>query len=53
MPGAWDLTFAWVADEPHSHHPPIPLLVILAFAALGMLWGWAAESALLLMGAAC
>ena len=42
--GAWD-----VADEPHSHHPAIPLLVILAFAALGMLWGWAAESALLLM----
>lgn len=43
--GAWD-----VADEPHSNlQLAIPLLVILAFAALGMLWGWAAEPALLLM----
>eukprot|EP00435_Cladocopium_sp_Y103_P056526 s1300_g19.t1 len=47
--GAWDLAFAWVADEPHSHHPAMPLSVLLAFAALGFLWGWPTEAAILLM----
>ena len=47
--GAWDLAFAWVSDEPHFHHPAMPLSVVLAFSALGLLWGWPDVSAVLLM----
>ena len=47
--GAWDLAFSWVADEPHSHHPAMPLSVLLAFATLSLLWGWPTEASLLLM----
>lgn len=46
---AWDLAFAWVADEPHSHHPAMPLVVVLAFSSLALLWGWPQEAALLLL----
>ena len=38
--GAWDLAVAWISDEPHFHHPAMPLSVVLAFAALGLLRGW-------------
>lgn len=31
MVAAWDLAFAWVNDEPRSHHPAMPLVVVLAF----------------------
>eukprot|EP00435_Cladocopium_sp_Y103_P073504 s127_g43.t3 len=47
--GAWDLVFVRVAEELHTHHPAMPLPVVLAFAALSLLWGWPTESALLLM----
>ena len=47
--GAWDLAFAWVADEPHAHHPAMPLTLLLAFAAPAILWGWRVESALPMM----
>ena len=47
--GAWDLAYAWVADEPATHHPAMPLTVVLAFSALALLWGWPREAALLLL----
>ena len=47
--GAWDLAFAWVADEPHQHHPAMPLSVLLAFSTLALLWGWPREAALWMM----
>lgn len=25
LTAAWDLAFAWLQDEPHNHHPAIPL----------------------------
>ena len=28
--GAWDLAFAWQADEPGEHHPALPLSILLA-----------------------
>ena len=46
---AWDLAFSWVADEPARHHPAMPLSVLLAFASLALLWGWAGESAIFLL----
>ena len=47
--GAWDLAFAWVADEPHQHHPALPLSVLLAASSLALLWGWPREAAIWLM----
>ena len=46
---AWDLAFNWVADEPHEHHPALPLSILLAVSGLAILWGWAEEAAVLLI----
>ena len=46
---AWDLAFAWVADEPHSHHPAMPASILLAFVTLALLWGWPRDAAILMM----
>ena len=44
---AWDLAFAWLADEPAQHHPALPLSVLLALMTTAMMWGWALEAAVL------
>eukprot|EP00435_Cladocopium_sp_Y103_P043042 s6_g12.t1 len=49
LAGAWNLAFSWVSDEPHTHHPAMPLVILLAFSGLALLWGWPREAALLLM----
>ena len=49
LTGAWDSAFSWVADEPSSHHPAVPLTLLLATCSLSLLWGWAKESAIFLM----
>ena len=46
---AWDLAFNWAADEPHEHHPALPLAVLLSSAALAILWGWDRVGAILLL----
>eukprot|EP00438_Fugacium_kawagutii_P001298 Skav226282 [mRNA] locus=scaffold3301:83585:106858:+ [translate_table: standard] len=46
---AWDLAFCWVADEPHEHHPALPLTILLAISGLAMLWGWIKEASIILM----
>ena len=43
---AWDLAFAWQADEPREHHPAMPLSVLLALCSLALLWGWPHEAAI-------
>ena len=45
----WDLAFSWVADEPASHHPALPRSVLLAIAALAMLWTWTTEAGIFLL----
>ena len=44
---AWDLCFAWLADEPHSHHPALPASILLAMLSVALCWGWAYEAAVL------
>ena len=46
---AWDLAFAWQADEPREHHPAMPLSVLLAICSLALLWGWPHEAAIFAM----
>ena len=43
---AWDLCFAWLADEPYQHHPALPLSVLLGIVATGLIWGWPLECAI-------
>lgn len=42
---AWDLAFAWQADEPREHHVALPVSVLLAVCGLALLWGWPTEAA--------
>eukprot|EP00435_Cladocopium_sp_Y103_P064764 s777_g26.t1 len=49
LTGAWNLAFAWVADEPHTHHPAMPLSILLSFVTLSLLWGWPREAAMMMM----
>ena len=46
MTKAWDLAFAWLQDEPHSHHPALPASVLLAMMSTALSWGWKREAAL-------
>ena len=48
--GAWDYAFAWLADEPHQHHPAMPLAVLAAMVTVALTWGWPHEAAVLLIG---
>ena len=49
LASAWDLAFAWLMDEPSSHHPAMPVSLVLALAALSLLWGWIDEAAVILL----
>jgi hypothetical protein len=37
---SWDLAFAWLADEPHAHHPAMPLSLMAAMVVLALQGGW-------------
>ena len=50
LASAWDLAFNWVVDEPHEHHTALPLTIMLALSALALLWGWAREASLIMLG---
>lgn len=50
LTSAWDLAFAWLQDEPHQHHPALPLSVAISMIALALLWGWPNEAAIIAMG---
>ncbi|CAK9047429.1 Phosphodiesterase [Durusdinium trenchii] len=47
---AWDLAFAWLQDEPHSHHPALPASILLSMLSAALIWGWKREAALWAMG---
>ncbi|CAE7242563.1 unnamed protein product [Symbiodinium sp. CCMP2592] len=37
---AWDLAFAWLREEPHSHHVAMPWQVLVASLSVALMWGW-------------
>ena len=41
---AWDLAFAWQAEEPYNHHTALPAQVLLAVLTVCLLWGWVREA---------
>eukprot|EP00438_Fugacium_kawagutii_P004823 Skav226390 [mRNA] locus=scaffold1631:67277:74756:+ [translate_table: standard] len=47
LTAAWDLAFAWLGDEPHEHHPALPVSVLLAMMTLSLYWGWVYEACVL------
>ena len=40
MQEAWNLAFAWVRDEPSTHHIAMPWQVLLACISVCLVWGW-------------
>ena len=46
LTAAWDLAFAWLQDEPHQHHPALPLSILVAVMTVCLLWGWPVEGAI-------
>eukprot|EP00435_Cladocopium_sp_Y103_P015061 s334_g3.t1 len=46
---AWDLAFAWLADEPFQHHPALPLSILLSMLTIAILWGWPIEASVFAM----
>eukprot|EP00435_Cladocopium_sp_Y103_P046805 s630_g13.t1 len=44
---AWDVAFSWLIDEPHDHHPALPVSVLLASLTLALGWGWPLVAAVL------
>ena len=44
---AWDLAYAWVADEPYQHHPALPISVMMSMVVIAILWGWPYEAAVI------
>ena len=37
---AWNLAFAWIRDEPSTHHIAMPWQVLLACLSVCLTWGW-------------
>jgi len=46
LTAAWDLAFAWLQDEPHQHHPALPLSILVSIITVCLLWGWPTEAAI-------
>ena len=49
LTAAWDLAFCWLADEPTSHHPAMPLSIMTAMVTTALTWGWPYEAAVLML----
>ena len=49
LTSAWDLAFAWLADEPHAHHPAMPISLMAAMVVVALYWGWPFEASVILM----
>ena len=49
LTAAWDLAFSWLCDEPHDHHPAMPISVLAAMSAVSLVWGWPHFTAVLLI----
>ena len=37
---AWNLAFAWVREEPSTHHIAMPLQVLVSAITICLIWGW-------------
>ena len=37
---AWDVAFAWLREEPHTHHVALPWQALLAILSTALVWGW-------------
>ena len=37
---AWNFAFAWVREEPSTHHIALPWQILLAALSVSLLWGW-------------
>ncbi|CAE7938121.1 unnamed protein product [Symbiodinium sp. KB8] len=46
MQQAWDLGFAWLANEPYTHHVPMPPVILSAVLTTCLCWGWVREAGL-------
>ena len=46
MQQAWDLGFAWLANEPYTHHVPMPPVILTAVLTTCLCWGWVREAGL-------
>ena len=46
---AWNLAFAWLVDEPHQHHPAMPMSVMISLVCVAIMWGWPVEAAIIAM----
>eukprot|EP00435_Cladocopium_sp_Y103_P038928 s550_g10.t1 len=44
---AWDFAFSWLSEEPHVHHPALPVSVLLAMMTIALSWGWIYEACVL------
>ena len=40
------MAFAWLAHKPYSHHPALPVPVLLSLLTVCLTWGWATEAAI-------
>ena len=49
LTAAWDLAYAWLVDEPHQHHPAMPISVMIAMVVVALMWGWPYEAAVIMM----
>eukprot|EP00435_Cladocopium_sp_Y103_P022064 s3889_g5.t1 len=47
---AWDVAFCWLCDEPHQHHPALPITVMAALVTIALTWGWPHEAAVIMLG---
>ncbi len=44
---AWDVAYAWMRNEPPTHHTACPWQVFLSLLATALMWGWTREAGIL------
>ena len=44
---AWDVAYAWLRNEPPTHHTACPWQVVLAMLSTALLWGWVREAGII------
>ena len=47
LQGAWDLAYAWLREEPPTHHLAMPWQVLCAAVVVAVAWGWVCEAVFL------
>ena len=44
---AWDVAYAWLRNEPPTHHTACPWQVVLSLLSTALLWGWVREAGII------